>query len=311
MFPTELKAEPLKLPESPDHKIIIITGSSLRHKRFAYRLQAEFGADVVAWFEFTGEALMIKQETKSQKIKKILLSVKASAAKEIRRGAYFKAMFSPIKIILDKRKIQYFFKQYTLEERRIFCEEINRLKTKAHLNPIKINKNDLKSADFHASLNAYGAYFLLTLGGPLYPKEVIESVKGICINQHAGHSPEYKGSYTTEWELFHRRVDYISSTVHITTAQADAGPILRRSQPSISATDHAGSIFCKVVALGTELMIDAVHEIRNQKNIHIYPQPALGKNYLAKEFSDEMVLSIQHDLKNDFLEHALNRIRNY
>jgi folate-dependent phosphoribosylglycinamide formyltransferase PurN len=311
MFPTELKAENLTLPESSDHKIIIITGSSLRHKRFAYRLQSEFGTEVIAWYEFTGEALMIQHVSKSQKLKKLIGNFKTKAAKEFRRGAYLRTFSSPFDILINKLRIQEFFKQYTIEEQRIFTKEIERLKKKAHLNPIKITRKDLKSTDFHASLKSHGAYFLLTLGGPLYPKEIIESVKGVCINQHAGHSPEYKGSFTTEWELYHRRVEFISSTVHITTPEADAGPILRRSQPSISVSDHAGTIFCKVVALGTELIIDVVKEIKDNKNIIVYHQPAIGKNFLAKEFNDDIVLSIHRDLKNGFLEQGMNRVRNY
>lgn len=311
MFPTELTPEKLHLPASTDHKIIVLTGSSIRHKRFAYRIQAEFGQQVCAWYEFTGEALNLKSTSKSEKIKQLLSQVKQCAAKHYRKGNIFSALLSPFEIIKQKMQLRSFFQQYTLEEKRIFEPEINRLKKQAHLQPERVTKPMLQELEFQEKLKSHNAYFLLTLGGPIYPAQVLSSIQGLCINQHAGHSPQYKGSYTTEWELYHRDMAHISSTVHITTAQADAGAILRRSHPAISVTDHPGAIFCKVVALGTELMIDAVKEIMANKTIEIYPQPNEGKTYLAKDFTDDIALAIARDFKNNLFENALNNLRNY
>ena len=41
----------LKLSIPNNFNIVIFTQNSLRHKRFALRLQQEFGNKVVAWFE--------------------------------------------------------------------------------------------------------------------------------------------------------------------------------------------------------------------------------------------------------------------
>lgn len=311
MYPVEIEPERLTLPDSSHHNIIILTGSSLRHKRFAYRLQSEFGPQVVAWFEFKGEALQLQQQSSAEKIKDLLRLLKHKAAKSYRKGHYGKMLLSPIHVSVEKMRLRNFFSKYTREEQRIFGLEVKRLKAKAHLEPIPVTKQDLASPKFHETLASLNAYFLLTLGGPIYPKQVLESVQGLCINQHAGHSPLYKGSYTTEWELYHRKIECISSTVHITTAHADAGPILRRSQPTLSNTDNAGSIFCKVVALGTELMIDAVREIMQTKTIEVFPQPQIGTTYKAKDFSDDIALAIARDINHNYLESALNAQRNY
>lgn len=311
MLPVDIEPQTLVLPETQEHTIIILTGSSLRHKRFAYRMQAEFGAMVVAWYEFTGEALDLKQESASEKIKHLFSSVKQKAAAAFRKGQYLKMLQAPFTVLMQKIRLRAFFGEYTRAEQRMFGPEVKRLKEKAHLSPVAVTKQQLRSAEFQASMKSLNAYFLLTLGGPIYPKEILESVQGVCINQHAGHSPLYKGSYTTEWALYHRSIEHISSTVHITVSQADAGPILRRSQPSISSTDHAGTLFCKVVALGTELMIDAVKEIIESKHIQVYPQPQSGKTYKAKDFHDDIALAIDRDLRHGFIDTALKAQRNY
>ena len=47
MIPAELEASSLDLPSADHCRIVVITGTDLRHDRFALRLQAEFPGLVV------------------------------------------------------------------------------------------------------------------------------------------------------------------------------------------------------------------------------------------------------------------------
>ena len=76
-------------------------------------------------------------------------------------------------------------------------------------------------------------------------KGVISSVNGLAINQHAGHSPNYRGSGTIEWALYHRDIKSLSNTVHLTTTGADSGPIFRRSNICIHPDDKPQNLFFK------------------------------------------------------------------
>ena len=51
MIPAELEASSLDLPSADHCRIVVITGTDLRHDRFALRLQAEFPGLVVAWLQ--------------------------------------------------------------------------------------------------------------------------------------------------------------------------------------------------------------------------------------------------------------------
>ena len=75
----------------------------------------------------------------------------------------------------------------------------------------KINSMDINTDDFSEILKKYNAYFLITLGGPIIKNKIIKSVNGLALNQHAGHSPEYKGSKTIEWALYNRDLRYLSN----------------------------------------------------------------------------------------------------
>ncbi|MEO7996792.1 MAG: formyltransferase family protein, partial [Gemmatimonadaceae bacterium] len=139
----------------------------------------------------------------------------------------------------------------------------------------------------------------------LYNEAVLHAVRGVAINQHAGYSPDYKGNQTTYQALYHRDLRRVGATVHITTTGADAGPILRRSNPCLTAFDTSISVAERVVALGTEMMIECVHEIRNTGRIQTFAQPLSGVTYLAKDCNTHVRSSVQRDFDNGWMRAAL------
>ncbi|MCP4164570.1 MAG: hypothetical protein GY759_01605 [Chloroflexi bacterium] len=142
-----------------------------------------------------------------------------------------------------------------------------------------------------------------------HARPLLDSVRGVAINQHAGHSPLLKGSNTTHWALYHRKLAWVSSTIHITTPGAVAGPILRRSTPCLMPSDDVATVFLRVVALGTELMIESVQEIMNDKQVAVFRQPAqTGETHLGKELGN-IIAPIQRDFDAGWLADELVRQR--
>ncbi len=187
----------------------------------------------------------------------------------------------------NQAAIQQYYAAQVVAEQALFGQEVADLESSVLCQPVKIHPADVNSPAFVHEIERLSPYFLLTLGGPLYKKSLLDAVRGIAINQHAGHSPELRGSNTTEWALYHRNLDHVSATVHLTTSGADAGPILRRSNPCLFPSDDVNTVFARVVALGTELMIESVQEIIADKNVIIFPQPLrTGKTYLSKQLPD-------------------------
>ena len=153
-------------------------------------------------------------------------------------------------------------------------------------------------------------YFFLTLGGPLYKTKLIKSIRGFAINQHAGFSPQYKGSNTINWALYHRKLDFIGSTIHIIDSGADSGLIFRRSNVVIQNDDTLNTIFNRTVALGNELMIEVINEIIDNDYIRIFQQPKYsGNTYLFKEFTSDHMICVLKDLRNGWLNLAIKEQR--
>ncbi|MFC1584227.1 formyltransferase family protein [Fibrobacterota bacterium] len=312
------------MPETEDHSIVLITGNSLRHKRFALRLQQEFGDLVSAWFE-------IERKPKSEKLVgkinvKTMLYVfmkKTGSYKYyffIKNCAYlmkrkksinaFKIIKSVQEIMRNEHELQMYRKEFKQAETRLFAKEVAKLKKAVKKEPIKISNPN--SQEFLKQIRNLSPYFFLTLSGPLYKGTLLDAVRGVCINQHAGHSPDIKGTRTIEWALYRRSLEFISSTVHLTSTGADSGPILRRSQPCLLPSDDPGACFARVVALGTEMMIEVVRDIIECKEVIVFEQPlGRGKTYLGKDMKDFIIRRIHNDHQNGWLRKEKERMREF
>ena len=195
-------------------------------------------------------------------------------------------------------------------EEAILAEEVRRLQSFARLQPEPIS--EASSPAFLQRIRQLDPFFLLTLGGPLYRKELLEIIRGVAINQHAGWSPDFKGSYTTDWAFYHRDLRRLGSTVHLTTTGADAGPILRRAHPCLLPSDTPETAFIRVVALGTELMVEVVREMIAHGEIPVFDQPpASGRTFLEAELGGGVLAAMARDASSGWLRMELDRLRRF
>ena len=313
MRPTEIKEQILELPTHSNFNIIILTGSSLRHKRFALKLQKEFPDLIAAWYQIDKNMEPKYQYGHRRNIKKgISHRKKFTKLIKILKNQISNFLIDPnhiyhtFKTFYNFCLIRNFNKKFLISEKNIFDYEMESLKKFAIIKSTTINPIDLNTPQFCKTLKDHNAYFIVSLGGPLLSNKVIESINGVALNQHSGHSPNYRGSKTIEWALYHRDIKSLSNTVHLTTTSADSGPIIRRSNICLHPDDNPHDIFFKSVALGTELIIEVIKEIISKKNILVFKQPKfVGKTYLSKELSGNILVSIIKDFKNKWLMQAL------
>ena len=313
LIPIDLDYQILNLPKDERYTIVILTSNSLRHKRFAYRLIEEFGDMVVRWYEIDNshqnsinmEKRLSKIEKIFKKLKRVYSYIKQNGIKTLAKRllSSFDDIYYRIFVIKNMSK------SFQESEERLFFDEVNSLSQKIDYKAIKITSKELNSQEFIDELKSLNPYFLLTLSGPLYSKELINCAT-VAINQHAGYSPDYKGSNTIQWALYHRDINCVASTVHLLGSGADDGAILRRSQSTMLHGDNIDIIFLRSVALGTELMIEVVKEIIDTNQIKTFPQPKnRGRTYLSKEYKFYIIKSIYRDFRKGWLKKELERRR--
>ena len=315
MIPNDLESKYITCPPTDDYSIVIITGNQMRHQQFALKLQEKFPHLVKMWIE-----LDPTKPSNSPKKHKVALSKKDKILNlyNTQVKAYYqlfgfrKTIVKIVEQVKDKFLERAYQKEKITSEQKIFGYNFESLKNKKVLDPLLIHPSVVNSKDIINQIKAINPYFILTLGGPLYKTELLQCARGFAINQHAGHSPEYKGTRTTEWALYHRDINKVANTVHITSGGADDGLILRRSNPCIFPSDTIQNIIDRVIALGSELVIEVVEQIINQKEIQVFKQPKYsGHTFLAKDMPFHINKSSIIDFKNKWLSKALEQQRTY
>jgi hypothetical protein len=315
MIPDELEGTTIALPPSDRCPIVVITGGELRHDRFALRIQSEFPGLVVAWLRIVpstagaprvspfGRAFArISRQTRAVGRHLKTRQARAHLVRElIRRGRHAPrrigrsliARFEPAPP--SQRAV----------EQRLFGDEIRRLRESSLVEPTIVHDpNAPETVAFVRSLNPY---FILTLGGSVYGKALRDCARGLALNQHDGWCPEYRGSYTVHWALYHRDLAKVANTIHILTDGMDAGPILRRSSACLTEDDTLESCFARSVALGTELMCESVRELIDTKQARTFPQPRFtGFTYLGRHLTDTIVNEVRLDLQRNLIRRDID-----
>lgn len=271
MLPTELPKRSLSVPGTVETKLqkgaVYFSGPSLRHRRLGYLLQHTFPALMQAWF-------IIQPKPRS----------KSELLYQARQRLIGDAKFLDVAKLMNRRRLhrliqktqdivgtQIYKFDYRKTEQRMFGAEVERLASGASIQPEFItNGSDPKLNEY---FKIRRPYFLITFGGPLLGRSIIEQVDGVAINQHAGVSPQMKGSHTVEMALYHRRLDWVGTTVHLMDTFADSGDILRRSLSALHEGDTVAESFFSVTALGNQLVLESIREIMENEAVDVFPQP--------------------------------------
>jgi formyl transferase-like protein len=304
LIPTELAPRRIRLPEKKDGRIVVFTGDALRHDRFALRLQREFGKRVVAWFQVVAGPAPADDPAPSSlpsrvypRIRKLIAKPSTLLGVPKYLAGYLRERSRPAP------------SQQSVEQ-RLFGEELRALRAGAHLQPMPVNDPNLPA--LVEQVRELDPYLILTLGGAIYRRPLLETARGLALNQHAGWSPDYKGSETVVWALYHRDLDRVGNTVHVLTSGLDAGPIVRRSTACLTPADDRQSCFARVVALGTELMCEVVAEILRSEELTVYDQPGeRGLTYLSADLEPYVTDAVDRDIRNGLLPRELQRLREF
>ena len=147
---------------------------------------------------------------------------------------------------------------------------------------------------------------IVVMGTWLLGKEILSSAK-IVLNLHTGLSPYYRGGNTNLWPIIENDFGYFGVTIHKMSTGIDSGDIVHSGRPEVKLEDNYGTINCKSIILGTEMIIDAINLVI-EKKLKSKKQWIRGRLFLNKKWNNYMAFKYFQN-KQNFFQNCLYKDR--
>lgn len=243
-------------------RVVVLTGSSFRHKYFAVRL----------WQELQSVIGIIVQELPSFK-------------------SFKKENVSPF--------VESHVKQFEETERGYF-EEIVEYQYLGIRKLVKLISDEALNTPANVDyIRSLKPQIIAVYGTFLIGKEIIDICPDRILNLHAGLSPYYRGSATNVWPFYNRELEYIGMTVHKIDSGIDSGEIIHQARPAFAPDDNTHTIGCKCVIIGVDLMLKTIKELQDKGGFTAYKQDKkIGRLYTKKEMTEDVLKEIYRLIDN-------------
>jgi methionyl-tRNA formyltransferase len=134
-----------------------------------------------------------------------------------------------------------------------------------------LQPTNLKNEDFLKSLEALNANLQIVVAFRMLPKVVWQMPEYGTFNLHASLLPNYRGAAPINWAIINGEIKTGVSTFFI-DEKIDTGAMILQKELPITSTENAGHLHDKLMAIGSQLVIETVVLIKNN-TVETTPQP--------------------------------------
>jgi hypothetical protein len=273
-------------------KLVILTRTGFHHNSFINRLQENFDISCVVRESYPDTE---KKEGRFQLMKRLLRRSVSEEGEDARFLEWFHRTYSAGFRYHPMLK-EYLLAPFDLVEEQAGTQYVN------------VNCGEVNSSAFESFLKGLAPGLIAVLGSSVIKPHVISIPKVAMINLHSGLSPYYRGTWSYGWPIVNGEPGYIGATVHHVDHGIDTGRIIHQTRPSLSEEDDLNSIFLKVIAEGTELMVKAIDVISGGGQVPSYSQPqGLGKLYTTKDLDAAAARTALGNLGEGLIRNYLSR----
>ncbi|MAZ25743.1 MAG: hypothetical protein CL868_01525 [Cytophagaceae bacterium] len=247
-------------------KIALFTSDSYRHKYIARQLAQSF------------DLKLILTEKKSRKIKQ---TSQLSVEDKVFVDRHFKA----------REKVErQFFAAYDFPQRATY---------------VSLEHGTINSEEVADLLQKTAPDYIILFGTSIIKKKILNLFPNRFINLHLGLSPYYKGSATNIFPYLYNEPECVGATIHIATAEVDAGGILHQLRPDISLEDSLHSIGNKVILKAGKELASIISTYDTSQSVPV-EQKGKGRICRIQDFSPGVLRQIYAFFDGEGLKEYLN-----
>ena len=251
-------------------KIIILTGSELRHDYFRMKVASDNKIEVLKSYceSKTGNLASLVEISNDNKFRLEHLN----------------------KRNLSEHKFFYEFCKNNIDESSpVFIEK----------GEINLESNTEEIIDLKPDL-------IISYGCSIIKSRLLEVFDNRFINVHLGLSPYYRGSGTNYWPLVNKEPEFVGTTFMYIDSGIDTGKIIHQIRADIEINDTVHSIGNRLIMKSADEMIKLINVF---KNLEIKdPIPFNLKNekyYRKKDFTEESLQKLKSNLDKGMINRFL------
>jgi phosphoribosylglycinamide formyltransferase 1 len=251
-------------------KIIILTGSELRHTFFRKALGLVPGIEIVASYcegEEKSLRSFVEKQTEPTDFRSRHLSAREQSEKD-------------------------FF--------QLFVDD-----AEDKSNPILIPKGEINNDTHIENIIKLKPDLLVAYGCSLIKGKLLDEFKGKFLNAHLGISPYYRGSGTNYWPLVNGEPEYVGVTFMHIDPGIDTGEIVHQIRARIFWGDTPSMIGNRLIADMARVYAQIILKSDSLAKMSQFPQYPSEKVYKQKDYTEESVEKLYTLFNNGLIEKFL------
>ena len=172
-------------------------------------------------------------------------------------------------------------------------------------NPVELVRGEINRAVYHDEIFALGPDLVIAYGCSIIREPLLSAFPGRFVNVHLGLSPYYRGSGTNYWPLVNKEPEYVGATFMFIDSGIDTGEIIHQIRAEVVRGDTPSSLGNRLIIRMTEVMERIVVGFEALKPAEQPSMPPRSRYYRSKDFTEESVVTLYRNFEDGLIDRYL------
>lgn len=174
--------------------------------------------------------------------------------------------------------------------------------TPDHSNPVSIPKGDINRVENVEEIVSLAPDLLLAYGCSIIRGPLLQIFRGRFLNLHLGLSPYYRGSGTNFWPLVNREPEYVGATIMHIDEGIDTGEIIHQIRARCQWGDTPSQIGNRLITAAASECCEVILRFDSLGAMPAAPAPANPRYYRKRDYSEESVETLYENFASGMIE---------
>jgi phosphoribosylglycinamide formyltransferase 1 len=157
-------------------------------------------------------------------------------------------------------------------------------------NSIYLNKGEINNTMYIRKIVASKPDLLIAYGCSIIKEPLLSLFSGRFINVHLGLSPYYRGSGTNYWPLVNNEPEYIGATFMYIDSGIDTGEVIHQIRAKCFWGDGPSQIGNRLILDMSKVYKDIINNFDSLKKMPQLPVPLNERFYKRRDYTEDSVL---------------------